>query len=574
MKYTIRFKNPNLRYIHIEAVLENVNGDIAEIQLPSWRPGRYELGSFAKNVKDFTITNEKGEALPFIKINKDLWQVQTNGSSTLNINYQYYAAVLDAGSSYADYDLLYINPVNCLVYHPETIDEPCGLTLDIPKNFTIGCALPLEGQTLQAENFDQLADSPLMAGPHIEHHTVKVEKATHHLWISGQHTLNIDKFLKGVKQYTLEQVSIFNDFPAKDYHYLLHFLPGFFRHGVEHSYSTVIAIGPGAELANPQKHIDLLAICSHELFHFWNIKRIRPASMWPYDFTKENYSSLGYVYEGITTYYGDYMLLRSGVISFEEYAGEVSKDIQKHFDNAGRYHYSVAESSFDTWLDGYVPGAPGRKISIYIEGMLAALIADVQIRKATAHKSSLDTVMRMLYEQCYKQGRGYSEDDYRAALEETGKVDMEGYFADIIWGRGQIEKYLPGTLHELGLELEILPNPVLYQRYFGFKTAHVNNSLVVSAIAPGSPAETAGLQLGDVIMAANSVMAVTEETLNHIIQHSPDAPLEITARSLYAERVYKLQPGEGYYNIYRLAKTANPTTEQVKFYCEWSKNKF
>ena len=191
-----------------------------------------------------------------------------------------------------------------------------------------------------------------------------------------------------------------------------------FRHGVEHADSTVIAMGKSNDDTDEEFHNDLLAISSHELFHLWNIKRIRPIEMWPYDYTKENYSTLGYVYEGITTYYGDLMLLRSGVWNWEQYLSSLNSDLQRHYNNSGRFNYSVAESSFDTWLDGYVPGIPARKTSIYIEGLLAALIADILIIKNSEGKYCLDNVMHDFYHDCYANGKGYSEVEYKLLLEK------------------------------------------------------------------------------------------------------------------------------------------------------------
>ena len=142
---------------------------------------------------------------------------------------------------------------------------------------------------------------------------------------------------------------------------------------------------------------ELLGISSHELYHVWNVKNIRPKTMSPYDFSKENYTHMGYVTEGVTTYMGDRILYESGVFSLEQYFLELEKLFQGHFHNDGRNHYPVSESSWDTWLDGYTGGIPGRKVSIYVEGALIALICDAKIRKETNHKSSLHDVLRSLY---------------------------------------------------------------------------------------------------------------------------------------------------------------------------------
>jgi predicted metalloprotease with PDZ domain len=231
--------------------------------------------------------------------------------------------------------------------------------------------------------------------------------------------------------------------------YLL--LPTVFRHGVEHMDSTVIAMGPLAELANEEVYRDFLAISSHELFHLWNVKRIRPTELLPYDFTKENYSSLGYVYEGVTTYYGDLALWLSGVWNWEQYNASLSGDLSKHLNNEGRNFYSVAESSFDTWLDGYVLGVPGRKVSIYTEGLVAALIADVMIIEATKGEKRLHEVMKTLYVRTWKHGVGYSKEMYQEILEEIAGISFSGYFSELIEGKGTLENKLFETLSKLGL---------------------------------------------------------------------------------------------------------------------------
>lgn len=575
MKYTIHHTRPHLRYITVEAIIENIDEELIEIQLPAWRPGRYELGNFAKNVRNFKVEDEKGLPLPFMKVTKDLWHVQTLDAKHVVVTYQYFAATLDAGSTYTDAQLLYVNPVNCLVYDTTRLNEACTLTLNIPDNFEIACPLPKNGKVLSAQNFDELADSPLIASPNMQHSSFSLQGSTHHIWVNGKNTLDLEKFTHLVQQYTQEQVNIFNGMEATDYHYLIHFLPHGYRHGVEHKFCTVIVEGPGSEFDKPEKLNDLLAICSHELFHFWNIKRIRPAAMLPYDFTTENYSVLGYVYEGITTYYGDYMLLRSGVLSFDAYSIEFSKDLQRHFSNEGRYNYSVAESSFDTWLDGYVPGAPGRKVSIYVEGMLAALIADVKIRQATNHSSSLDTAMLLLYERFYKNNKGYTEQDYQEILEELCGQNMDAYFKEIIWGKGNIEKQLPATLALLGLQIEETPAVHTYENLYGFKASYHDGMATVTACTAESPADEAGIALGDNIVAINGQPLAADTDLDTAAASYANGELSLTLKSLMGERTITIAAnGKHYLQHYKLVKNANATAEQKAFFAAWAKQEF
>ncbi len=574
MRYTIKHTAPHQRYIAVEAIIDEVEEGVIQIQLPAWRPGRYELGNFAKNIRNFTVEDEKGNTLPFNKVTKDLWEILTLDSTSIKIGYEYFANTIDAGSTYTDNELLYVNPVNCLVYEPKNMHRECTLTLEIPDNFQVACALPNKENTLYAENFDELADSPLVASPNLQHTSFEFEGVTHHIWINGENTLDINKFTDEVKQYTEEQVAIFNHFPTKDFHYLILFLPYRHRHGVEHKNSTVISHGPGIEFDKEENRNDLLAICSHELFHFWNIKRIRPASMQPYDFAKENYSRLGYIYEGVTTYYGDYMLLRSGVLNFDEYSIEFSKDLQRHFDNEGRYNYSVAESSFDTWLDGYGLGAPARKVSIYVEGMLAALIADIKIRHASQNKNSLDNVMQLLYQRFFLKNQGYTEKDYKEILAEVSGLDMGSYFNDIIHGKGKVEEQLPKILDLIGLEIGETHSSRLHEDLFGFKATTIDGVVKVIYCSNNSPADEAKLALGDTILSVNGKQLNNDEELNDLIKANKEK-ITLTTQSLFNKReIVLIKDGQHYFKNYTLVKTDNPTDEQKQFFKAWSKQEF
>jgi predicted metalloprotease with PDZ domain len=226
--------------------------------------------------------------------------------------------------------------------------------------------------------------------------------------------------------------------------------------------------------------------------------------MFPYDFTKENYSELGYLCEGVTTYMGDLMLLKSGVFSLEEYLKEMETQIQKHLDNDGRNNYSVANSSFDTWLDGYVPGAPGRKVSIYTEGCLLTFILDVKIIKNSNGKHSFDDVMRYLYDEFYKKNKGVSKVDYKNAVEKFAKEDLTEFWSKYIDGFEALPPLLIDTFSILGLKLEIKENNKLSAERIGIKTIFNGTNHVVKNILVKSNAEITTLTIEDEIVAINS----------------------------------------------------------------------
>jgi predicted metalloprotease with PDZ domain len=188
---------------------------------------------------------------------------------------------------------------------------------------------------------------------------------------------------------------------------------------VEHEDTTVIAIGPSAKSQTKAGYNELIGIASHELYHAWNVKRIRPVEWTPYDFSQECPSRLGYVAEGVTTYMGDLFLFESGVIDLQGWSLLTERLLDRHVNNPGRLNCSVAESSYDTWLDGYESGVPGRKGSIYVEGAVLALLCDVRIMQLTGGEASLQTAMRMLWEQFGADRIGLTESDYWSVLNEV-----------------------------------------------------------------------------------------------------------------------------------------------------------
>ena len=453
MKYQVSINKAFENFIEIEAKIISNNTEIL-LQLPAWRPGRYELANFAKNIRCFKAMAKNGAELKVRKQTKDSWLIDNSENNTeITISYEYYANQLDAGACFINEEQLYVNPVHCFMYEVGKMEEQFEVKLNIPADYKIACQLQSSNNILIANNFDQLADSPFIASNTLQHHEFKVNNSNIHFWFQGKHEIDLAQLEADTKAYTTSQIDIFNELPCSDYHFIYQILPTAFRHGVEHADSTVIAMGLGKDMLRDDFYNSLLAISSHELFHLWNVKRIRPASMLPYDFTKENYSTLGYIYEGITTYYGDLMLLRSGVWSWEQYVESWNDDFLRHVTNLGNNNYSVAESSFDTWLDGYVPGVAARKVSIYIEGMLAAMIADLTIIKNSNGKYSLDNVMYDLYHLFYKNNKGYTENDYKALLEKYGQESFEQFFAKNIWGKNNLIADLQNILPYFGCSI-------------------------------------------------------------------------------------------------------------------------
>ncbi len=500
MNYKFSFVNPSSRYIHIHAFAENINTDITFIQLPAWRPGRYELGNFAKNVRNFKVYDASGKEIATTKVTKDKWKVHSIGVKSLSIQYEYYSADLNAGSTFLDASQMYVNPVNCCVYIEGRLDEECHVELVVPETWKVATAMPNVGiHRFKVANFDRLADSPFIVSPSLKHNYFVLDGVEFHLWFQGECKPNWSKIINDFFIFVNENMRVFGTFPSEEYHFIFQILPTRFYHGVEHVDSTVIGLGPSYKLMD-ELYDDLLGVSCHELFHAWNIKTIRPAEMLPYDFTKENYSRLGFVAEGVTTYYGDYLLFRSGVWTDEQYWPTFEERLQEHFETEARMFLSVADSSVDTWLDGYVPGAPHRKTSIYHEGCLLAFITDMFIRRNSGNRKSLDNVMRRLWEEFAKQGKGYSESDYKQLIEEESGADFSYYWNNYFYKGNDYTPALSEALDYIGFTLDFAPSRKWHEHKYGFKVTEAGGITRVTEIYYHSPAESAGLAIGDEII--------------------------------------------------------------------------
>lgn len=459
MHYSLSSTNPSDHYITIECRFTSLaTQNTLELQLPAWRPGRYELQHFAKNIQRFAIVDGDENPLPFHKITKDRWRVQTNGAVDVVARYAYYSNLINAGSSFVGDDptvlgpVLYVNFVNLCLYADGQLQEPCTVDLDIPDDWQIACGLTQTSpKSLWSADYYELVDSPLIASPNLQRIQYDVAGVAFSVWVLGNLLPDADRIIRDFGRFSATQLSLFGEFPELDYHFLTLILPTPYYHGVEHRNSTVLVLGPNDE--GEGLYQDWLGVSSHELFHTWNVIRIRPTELLPYDFTRENYFTTCFVAEGITTYYGDLMLRRAGVFDDGAYLKELHVLLKRHFEVSGHAVQSLTESSFDLWLDGYERGVPDRKVSVYHKGAIAALILDLHLRRKTNHAISLDDVMRQLWLQFGKPFVGYTFDDYRTVTEKIANEPLDWYYDTCITGNAPLENLLNEYLAFVGLHL-------------------------------------------------------------------------------------------------------------------------
>lgn len=506
MHYHISYTNPHRHFLNITIQTGVIKDKCFDLQLPSWRPGRYELGNFAKNIRDFKAVDEFGTTLKSEKITKDLWRVNNVEGKTLTISYLYYANEVNAGSCFVDDHLFYVNPIQCCMYNPGTETQPLQLSLDYPDTYKVSLPESLKTDTSYTFNsFDLLVETPFLASESLEKISYQIDgyDVMFNIWFEGVEDIPEGRILDDFKKFTKIQLDYFGSFPVKEYDFIFLITPFKSYHGVEHTASTMITLGPDKELFEPKMYREFLHISSHELYHTWNIKALRPAVMKPYDLSKENYSKLGYWYEGLTTLMGDLMLWESGV--FDDKAWNTCLDgyLKVHYFNHGHKHLSVADSSFDTWLDGYQIGIPNRKVSIYQDGALCMLMIHAAIMSHSRGEQSLHTLMRSLYENQEVLENGFTEEFLIQTLIEFGGEQVSTILNDYVYGT---EDYIVGVLEAcdyLGWTLIMDDNMDLFSGVLGIQVINDAKGVKIMKAIEGGLADTHGVAVGDYILEVN-----------------------------------------------------------------------
>ncbi|MDX1906083.1 MAG: hypothetical protein SF053_03555 [Bacteroidia bacterium] len=527
MQYKLTFSRSAERLIEVSLTFSAAPGQV-RLRLPYWRPGRYERQYYERHITDVRATGPDQTPQPIRQTTTHTWEAEVPASGQLTVLYAYYADTPDAGGSWFDDTWIFVNPVNLLLYPEGCENTPCTLTPELPASYQLAASLPLTGGAWVADSYHTLADSPFMAARHLVHHQFQVSGLAVHIWYMGVGTLDVMRLERDITAYSEAQIQMFGGCPVEAYHYLYFLRPGSFRHGLEHARSTAIVMGPGTQLMEPHLYRLLLEISSHEFFHTWNVKALRPAEMWPYDYTQEVYSTLHYVTEGVTTYYGDLMLWKSGIWDLDQWLESVNGELEMHYRMGGRHTTSLAQSSFQSWINGYHrQGVPNRRISFYTKGYLFAMLADMLIRRATHHAASLDTVMGSMYQEIALAGRGYTEADFLGRIEAyVGADTLRPYLEAYLYGSAPMEPALEEIGQFYGLFLTFKTPASLTESCWGVTMDA--GGRVIENIQPGSPVLAAGLSAGDELISLDGLK----------IEGHPDELLRFRREAHYHEVYY------------------------------------
>jgi predicted metalloprotease with PDZ domain len=392
--------------------------------------------------------------------------------------------------------------------------------------------------------------------------------------IHGPGNYDEDALVGDFRKIVDTEVRIMRDMPYARYLFLLHHSPER-GGGLEHLNSTALQ-HPSHQYRPREKYEHLLELAAHEFFHLWNVKRLRPEALGPFDYEREVYTSLLWAMEGLTSYYDSLVLCRAGIFSPERYLKKIAERLQKYEEKPGRRRQSLSASSFDTWIKLYQPNenALNCQMSYYEKGELVGMCLDLEIRRRTGGLRSLDDVMRRLYRECLRRGRGFPEPEFRRACERAAGGPLDRFFADCVDGTADISwnRYLGAA----GLRLEKEPRKPeegeaarRAKPWLGVAVQKGGAALTITAVVEGSPADRAGLSVKDDLVALNGARVIPEEWEKRLEDHEPGDRVRVTVfRSGYL-REFRATLGRKENVAWVVRKAKRPSAIQKRLYQGW-----
>jgi len=577
LSFTVSMPKPHTHMFEVELQVTHGAGEWPQQELlvmPVWTPGSYMIREFARHVQDFSALEASGKPLQWEKRDKNSWRVETKGLPEWRVSYRVYANELTVRTSELNSDHAFWNNA-ALLMHPEGhLNAPSTLRILAPETWKVAIGLPPtpgRKNTFSAQNFDLLYDSPVEVS-NFKTIAFDVKGLPHRIVIHGDGNYDSERVRADIKKIVDGEIELMGgETPYHDYTFIIH-LRANTGGALEHLNSTAINFPPFNFKPEP-RYRGFLGTVAHEFFHLWNVKRIRPDALGPFNYTRENYTKLLWVAEGITNYYANIVLRRAGFITDTEFLGSTAKAFQDLQNTPGRLVMSAEEASFDAWIKFYRQdeNAVNSQVDYYDKGAILGLLLDLEIRKNSKGAKSLDDVMRSLYEQFYKTNRNYTPEDFQKVCESAAGTSLETFFAKYVRGREELD--YNAALEAAGLRLVTGMTPPsdkpMETAWLGADLAEQNDRLIVTRVYAGSPAYEQGLNAGDQILALNNVRADKTFVESRIGEKRPGDLVSFTIFRFNELSTMLIRLGGRLDAFYRIVPVEHPNEEQRQVYKSW-----
>ncbi len=515
VEYTVTIEAPQTHYVNVELKITPKQAGELELFLPVWTPGSYLVREYARNIDSVIATDSESKPLSCTKLSKNRWKVATATVKPITVKYRVYCNELSVRTNFVDSEFGILSGAATFISGTQHLADEHKVQLKLPVNWkqsvtSLEHPVNSPAHSYRATNFDELVDSPILVGnPTL--HPFRVGDVEHFLVNQGGDPYwNGEAAAADAAKIVAEHQKMWGQVPYKRYHFFN--LIAESGGGLEHNNSTVLLTSRWA-FRNEKNYKKWLGLVSHEFFHAWNVRRLRPKALVKYDYQSEVYFDELWVAEGITSYYDELGLVRAGLTKPKEYLAILSKQIETLQTSPGRQKQSLVESSHDAWIKYYRPdeNSMNSTINYYNKGAIAGMLLDIAIRKRTANQKSLDDVMRLMYQR-YADKEGFTNLEFAAVASEVAGSDLSGWFQRSIHSTEELD--YTEALEWLGLQFsaagpkegategkENTENETKDSAiWFGATVESKDGKFSISRITEHSPAFLAGLNVGDEVI--------------------------------------------------------------------------
>lgn len=543
LEYTVSFDKVKSHYVTVAIDFDATGKESVDFKVPVWTPGSYKVREFSKGYENVAV-----DGATVTRTDKNTWNIATQGKGKLTLTYDVYCFAISARESYADEKYAFLHSVSAFGYLKGYEKEKILLTINPYEGWkNVEVALPqtkTDGHVFTCENYDLLADSPIALG-NFDITEYTSGGVPHKVVMIGEGNYDLDIIKEDFKKISDSQIKMMGDHPSERYTHFIYNV-GNGGGGLEHLNSQTSVMQRWG-YSSPGRYRGFLGLIAHEYFHLWNVKRIRPIQLGPFDYDKEVYTDMLWIAEGITSYYDDLTLLRIGAMDEEAYLNVISSQINRLENSPGKDVMSLAHSSMLTWVKAYLPNeeSMNQTVSYYNKGMIAALMLDLEIR---AHsKNCLDDVMTNLYKDYYKKlGRGFTHAEFIAVCSKVAGRDMQSFFDDAIFSTKPLDYATIFIKYGITIKDE---NAGKVDPWSGVISKVDGGKTIITNIYSNSPAVEAGLSVNDEILAVDG-WRMESQLEKHDDKHKVDDAVMVTyardGKIYTTAMVYKQSPNVKY----------------------------
>ena len=561
-QYVVAMPQPESHLFEVTLRIRGWKSPTLDLKMPVWTPGSYLVREYSRHLQNFK------SSLPWQKLAKNQYQIQTQGKESIEVCYQIFANELTVRTNHLDENHGYFNGAALFFYVPGFQQQPIRVTIEPPHpEWQVVSALPeVARNTFEAKDFDTLVDSPFEIGQH-QSYSFEVLGKPHQLVIWGEGKLDVDRLIQDTQKIVETEAKMFGGLPYDRYFFLLHLTTNSFG-GLEHK-DCCSLIYSRLGFRSKEKYDRFIQLVAHEFFHLWNVKRIRPKALEVFDYDGENYTPSLWFSEGTTSFYDLILPYRAGIYDTKAYLNSLSQEISRYLTTPGRLIQPLSESSFDAWIKLYRPDAnsANSQISYYLKGEMVTLLLDLAIRVEHQSQRSFDDVMRSMWQQFGEDEIGFTPDQLKTVIESIAGFDLTNFFDRYLHGTEELpfDEYLAG----FGLRLRSNADAPNLSPFTGMTVKSEGGREMIKFVEAGSPAQKAAIDPGDELIAVGGLRVGSGQFEERLKDYQPGDTIELAIfhSDELKQRSLTLAPVRA--NSYSIDFVENPSTAQQQNFESW-----